>query len=215
MSLNENLIFNKEDLEFNVDKFESGESNILLVTGFSGSGKTTLATDVATKYNCTLIELDYFTDYLFGNVTKEDLLHDDEEGLAEYVELNNLSSNHKYEDFTNQEIEDLIRDYIKFIINWCKNQGGRRFVIEGLQIYDVYKEGDYHITNCPIIIKGTSGLISTLRAAKRNGGSTLKNFGQLIKYIFKDDKSLNALEKDIAKQKSFADEFKEYETMWN
>ena len=47
--INENYIISKNDLYINFDKFESGKSNVLLVTGFSGSGKSTLVSQLAKK----------------------------------------------------------------------------------------------------------------------------------------------------------------------
>jgi tRNA A37 threonylcarbamoyladenosine biosynthesis protein TsaE len=213
MNLNENLIFNKEDLEFNVDKFESGESNVLLVTGFSGSGKTTLAAKLAKKYNCTHYEIDCLTFYLFGDMTREDALGD-EDGLVAFIDLKNLPQYEDYDSLPEDQIEELIREYIKFLIEWCKNKKGQKFIIEGLQIYNVYQDGDTHITSCPMIIKGTSGLISTIRAAKRNDGPFTKWFGPLLKFILKDNKDINRLEKEMNK-KTFADEFREYDELWN
>ena len=214
-SLTETLIFNKNDLEFNLDKFESGESNVLLVTGFSGSGKTTTAEELATSYGCNHFQIDWLTDYLFGNSTKEDLAEVGEAGLLAYIEHTGLNNTYTYDDFKEPELINLIRDYIKFLIAWCKSQGGQKFIIEGLQIYNEYEEGDTHITSCPMIIKGTSGLVSTLRAARRNEGSALSNFGPLIKFIFRDNKKINKLEKDMMSTCRFAEEFKLYEKLWN
>lgn len=213
MSLNENLIFNKEDLEFNVDKFESGESNVLLVTGFSGSGKTTLAAKLAKKYNCTHYEIDCLTFYLFGDMTREDALGN-EDGLVAFIDLKNLPQYKDYNSLSKSQIVELIREYIKFLIEWCKNKKDQKFIIEGLQIYNVYREGDTYITSCPMIIKGTSGLISAIRAAKRNDGSFTKLFGPLLKFILKDNKDINNLEKEM-KKKTFAEEFKEYSELWD
>jgi hypothetical protein len=213
LNISENLIFNKEDLEFNVDKFESGESNVLLVTGFSGSGKSTLAAKLAKKYNCVHYELDCLTFYLFGNMTREEAIGN-EDGLVAFIDYKNLPQGEEYDDFPESQIEDWIREYIKFLITWCKNKKDQKFIIEGLQIYNVYRDGDDHITSCPMIIKGTSGLISTIRAAKRNEGSFLKWFGPLLKFILKDNKDINKLEKEMS-NKTFADEFKEYNELWD
>lgn len=57
--------------------------------------------------------------------------------------------------------------------------------------------------------------MSTLRAAKRNNGSVLSNFGPLIKFIFRDNNKINKLEKDMTETSSYAEEFKVYEYMWN
>lgn len=60
MYVNENFIFKKDDLYINFDKFESGKSNICLITGLSGSGKSTLGEKIAREYKAEYIELDLF-----------------------------------------------------------------------------------------------------------------------------------------------------------
>lgn len=213
--LQENLIFNKTDLEFNLDKFESGTTNVMLVTGVSGSGKTTIAQELAAKYGCAHYQLDWLTDYIFGGCDIKELLEEREHGLLTYIAKTGLENTYTYDDFSEQELITIIRSYIKFLIAWCKMQSGKKFIIEGLQIYNTYQEGDTHITSCPIIIKGTSGLVSAIRAAKRNDGAFLSNFGPLLKFLFSDNKKIKKLEKDLNASNSFAEEFKEYDTLWN
>lgn len=191
--INENMILNKKDLEINLDKFESGEKNVLLITGFSGSGKSTLAKSLASKYKCDNYELDCLDFYLRGYLSREDAVGS-EDGLVAFIDNKKLS---KDKDISNKEEISLYREYIKFLINWCKKQKNKKFIIEGLQIYETYEDGDSHITSCPIIIKGTSGLVSAIRAAKRNEGSFAKEFGPLIKWAFKDNKALDKLKKDL------------------
>ena len=59
----ESYLVSKKDVEYNLEDFESGKSNILLITGLSRSGKTTLGKEYANKYNATLIELDLFENF--------------------------------------------------------------------------------------------------------------------------------------------------------
>ena len=187
--LDENLIFNEKDLEINLDKFENKESNVLLVTGFSGSGKSTLANQLASKYNCIYYELDCLDFYLNKSMTKEDAVGN-EDGLVAFIDKKKLQPGM---DFNNKEISDLYREYIKFLIDYCKSQKDKKFIIEGLQIYECYESGDTFITSCPMIIKGTSGIISAIRAAKRNEGNFFKELKPLIKWALKDNKELNRL----------------------
>ena len=191
--MNENLVLNNKDLEINLDKFESGKSNILLITGFSGSGKSTLASSLANKYKCTNYELDCLGFYLRGLLTKENAIGN-EDGLVAFIESKKIKPD---KDMSYSDEASLYREYIKFLISYCKKQKDQKFIIEGLQLYETYKEGDSHITSCPMIIKGTSGLLSAIRAAKRNNGSFAKEIGPLIKWAIKDDKALNALKKDM------------------
>ena len=46
-SINENAMFNKKDVEYQLDDFKNNKNNLLLIVGFSGSGKTTLANHFA------------------------------------------------------------------------------------------------------------------------------------------------------------------------
>ena len=54
----EAYMFSDKTISINLHKFESGESDKLVVIGFSGSGKTTIGHKLATKYNVPLKELD-------------------------------------------------------------------------------------------------------------------------------------------------------------
>lgn len=195
--IEENMILNKKDLEINLDKFKNGKTNVLLVTGFSGSGKSTLAKQLASKYKCSHYELDCLDFYLGKNMSLEDAIGN-EDGLVAFIKKKKLEPGKK---LNNDEAKELYREYIKFLISWCKKQDGK-FIIEGLQIYEVYEDGDTFITSCPMVIKGTSGLISAIRAAKRNNSENkdstfLKEFKPLIAWVSKDLKALNKLKKDI------------------
>lgn len=56
--LNEGYILPDKTVSCDLSKFESGESNILLIAGIPASGKTTLGKKLAKKYNATLFESD-------------------------------------------------------------------------------------------------------------------------------------------------------------
>jgi hypothetical protein len=118
----EDLKIDRADIEFNVHKFESGESNVLLVTGFSGSGKTTRASELAEKYDALHFQLDWFTDFMFGETTMEELEEQDEIGLIEYIKTNNLEGGQDYDSFEESEIVTMIRDYIKFLMSGVRNR---------------------------------------------------------------------------------------------
>ena len=165
----EGFVINEKDLYVNFDKFESGKSNVLLITGLSGSGKSTLAESLAKKYKCDNFELD----------------------CLDFIEKKHLEQD---KDLSSIE---LYKEYIRFIISWCKKRKDNKFIIEGLQIYEVYEDGDSFITSNPIIIKGTSGLISSIRGAKRNEGPFIKEFKDLIKWAIKDQKSMKKLKNSL------------------
>lgn len=193
----ENVIINKKDLYVNVDKFENGEKNVLLITGFSGSGKSTLAQSLASKYKCEHFELDCL-DFYISNKMDIEKVKKFEPGLYSFINKKNLKQEKPNEKYA----LELYREYIKFLISWCKKQNGK-FIIEGLQIYESYEEGDTYITSNPFIIKGTSGLISSIRGAKRNDGHFLKEFKPLMSWTIKDNKSLEKLRDQLMKESTY------------
>lgn len=186
----EGFIINEKDLHVNFDEFESGKSNILLITGLSGSGKSTLAKNLSTKYKCEHFELDCLDFYLGNLLSKEDAKKC-EPALYDFIEKKHLVQD------KNLSNTKLYKEYIKFIISWCKEHRDQKFIIEGLQIYNVYEDGDSFITGNPMIIKGTNGLISAIRAAKRNDGPFLKEFKDLIRWVIQDAKSMNKLKTSL------------------
>ena len=42
----ESVLFSKKDIEYKLDQWKSGSSNLLLITGMSGGGKSTLAKEL-------------------------------------------------------------------------------------------------------------------------------------------------------------------------
>ncbi len=56
--LQEGYLLSDKTISIDLDKFESGESNKIILVGVSGAGKTTLGNYLAKKYNCIYNELD-------------------------------------------------------------------------------------------------------------------------------------------------------------
>jgi len=56
--LREAYVFSDKTISIDLSKFESGESNILLIAGLPASGKTTLGMKLAKKYNATIFKTD-------------------------------------------------------------------------------------------------------------------------------------------------------------
>ena len=197
--LTENLILNKKDIYKDFEKFESGKSNVLLITGFSGSGKSTLAKEMSNKYKCDYFELDALDFYLGKNMSLEDA-ENGEPALASFIKHKQL----KQEIPKQNEYSKLYEEYLEFVVNWCKRRKPERFIIEGLQIYEIFNNENPQsfITSNPIILKGTSGLLSALRGAKRNSSSNkkttfFKEFKGLLGWVIQDNKQLKKLEKSL------------------
>lgn len=197
----ENVFINKNNVYHKFDKFESGEANVLLITGFSGSGKSTLASQLANKYHCTVYELDCL-DFFFQGILSKDNMKNNEDGLLEF--LNNHPEYKEKEIPSNSESSKIYDEYINFLINYCKRQKDKKFIIEGLQIYEVFdeKHPKPYFSSTPLIIIGTSYLSSAIRAAKRNTESNtntnfIKEFKGLLGWVLKDNKNLEKLSKYV------------------
>lgn len=208
MYVNENFIFKKDDLYINFDKFESGESNICLITGLSGSGKSTLGKEISKKYNAIHVEID-----LFFPMDEEDSLDILPKVFDGYIKK------HKkfYQKIANNNFRynrKLSIDILHFIIDYCKSIKNMKFAIEGIQIYMF---GDESITEHPIVIKNTSALQSLIRMIKRDKNAMMepdredtnakssyanliKRIPRFLKYYIDDEKNLNIFRKKIIKE---------------
>ena len=193
----EGFFLSKEDDYINFDKFESGESNICLITGLSGSGKSTLGKYLAEKYNAIYVELDAF--YLMGDgIESIDPIFDNY--LKKYKKIYSQLENDEF--FDNGEISVKI---LKNIINYCKSIKNKKFIIEGVQLF-LYDNKD--ITKYPIIIKNTSALKSLKRMMTRdvdliiNSGSKARNINifksipRFLKYYIEDERNLKKFKKN-------------------
>ena len=196
-SLIENLIITKKDILLNLEQFESNKINILLITGFSGSGKSTLASELARKYSAINYELDCLDLWNSEMLTADDLVGK-EDGLLAFIKANNIKPN---KNASNNEINTLYKRYIEFLIPWCVQHSQQKFIIEGLQLYTVYDKLSIDLTKYPVIIKGTSGIMSAFRASKRNAKANNTSFIDelklLLPWLRQDNRLLNQLARGL------------------
>lgn len=201
--LNESVIFSSDDLYHNVDKFENGDSNVLLVTGLSGSGKSTIGKQLSNKYKAEYIELDLL-DVASNFVIEKniDAIKSGEPIMYEFLMKNKkifdklISKN-----VSDDEMFDIMEKYIKYVLSYARNHKDKKFIIEGIQIFDCDTLSDT-LVNYPIVIKGTSSVTSFIRKAKRDKWEMkdiIKNIPQNIKYIFNSEKKLNLFKKILNK----------------
>lgn len=194
MYVNESFILEKDDLYINFDKFESGESNICLITGLSGSGKSTLGKEISKKYKAEYVELDKF--FLFKSLDELKYLS---------KTFNNFFKENMFLFNTISDSPDIPLKILNALIGYCKKLKNKKFVLEGVQIYLF---ADKSIKKYPIIIKNTPALKSMFRMFKRDfiDFDGLK-YHQCIKYIPKflkiyidDEKNFNVFKKKIFKK---------------
>ena len=194
MYVDESFILEKDDLYINFDKFESGKSNICLITGLSGSGKSTLGKEISKKYKAEYVELDKF--FLFKSLDELKYLS---KTFNNFFKENMILFN------TISDSPDIPLKILNALIGYCKKIKNKKFVLEGVQIYLF---ADKSIKKYPIIIKNTPALKSMFRMFKRDfiDFDGLK-YHQCIKYIPKflkiyidDEKNFNIFRKKILKE---------------
>ena len=189
----ENVIIDRDDLYINMDKFESGKCNVILVTGFSGSGKSTLGKEMVAKYKCDdHFELDAL-EWWFDGLISEDELKEGMPPIYDWLIHNKKLMNlHRP---TNAEIARMMNKLIPHVINWCKKNKNKKYVVDGIQLYESWAENDRcNYLEYPIVLKGTSGLKSMYRAMKRNGDK-ITDVPFYLKWLAKSNKQVDALYK--------------------
>ena len=196
MYINESFILEKNDLYINFDKFESGESNICLITGLSGSGKSTLGKEISKKYKAEYVELDKF--FLFKSLDELSYLS---KTFTDFFKENESLYSIMH---TKEDSSDIPLKVLNALIKYCKKIKNKKFILEGVQIYLF---ADESIQKYPIIIKNTPALKSMFRMFKRDfiEFDGLK-YHQCIKYIpkflkiyIKDEKDFNVFKKNFFK----------------
>lgn len=189
----ENVIIDRDDLYINMDKFESGKCNVILVTGFSGSGKSTLGREMVSKYKCDdHFELDAL-EWWFDGMIDEDQLKEGMPPIYDWLIHNKKLMNlHRP---TNVEIARMMDKLIPHVINWCRKNKNKKYVVDGIQLYESWAENDRcNYLEYPIVLKGTSGLKSMYRAMKRNGDK-ITDVPFYLKWLAKSNKQVDALYK--------------------
>ena len=167
--INEGNMFNTKDIYYNKDKFDSGEINLCFITGHSGSGKSTMAKNMA------IDEIEYYElDDVIFNKEKFSMENFKEYGDLIYNFFNTVGKKYfvtakecRDGRFDNINYEkELITKFIDYSINYAKSHKNNKFVIEGIWLY-LYIEPE-KLKDCAVYIKGTSALISRIRATKRD-----------------------------------------------
>jgi len=198
----ESYLFNNKNLYINFDKFTSGESNILFITGLSGSGKSTISKSLASEYKAEVIELDIFE---HSNAYLDKSLAKAGEVFKIYLlEKRKDLRDKTVKEFSREEFYSEFTKFFDFVLEYCNSHKNKKFIIEGVQIFSLVELSK--IKEMPIILMGTSVKTSVLQRFKRdtpNGKidwkSELKNeFPQLIAWYIDNEKKYNDFKKSIA-----------------
>jgi ABC-type oligopeptide transport system ATPase subunit len=165
--IQEGYILDDKSISIDLDKFENGESNKLIIVGLSGGGKTTLGKYLAEKYNCYYNELD---NCCRKSLTKEE--------LDEY----------------RKDMKTAIKPkFFKIFNDKCFKPAllsNRREVLEGpiYQSYNMFPTTRPLVNKHPVIILGTSALKSSwnriIRTSKKHKERTsYEHFKKVIMSI--------------------------------
>ena len=177
--LEENIIFSKDNIELNLDKYNK-ENNILYITGLGGSGKSTIISQYAEKYNAEALEFDAITSALIKGLENlnRSKIHPI---IIEYLETQNPNKLNGFSD------ENFNVECVKFL-DWFEDKvqgNGNMYVIEGMQIFLCFEPQRF--VGKPMIIMGTSVTKSMYRSVsrnyKRNGGDIVKTFKFFLKTL--------------------------------
>lgn len=193
--------FMNRDIQKNLDKWISHKYNILFVTGLSGSGKSTLAEEYEKKYHAHMIELDGIQ-HDYDSSGKDILAKCKDMPAFKYLREYYASDNPTHE-FTKKEA-DAFRAVIKKIISICRADTKTLYIIEGIQLYELFDANFF--SGKPLIIKGTSMAKSVIRGHKRDftdkdGSLDTKGFivslPQRVKYTLDDNSQLRNFKKGL------------------
>ena len=174
--ITEGIIKNEKDIYYNKDKFDSGEINLCFITGHSGSGKSTMGRGMA-KDNIEHYELDdLIQNYNFSDDNlKEygDLIYSFFKGPGKkyrYYSYDDLKKCTNPLDDSGDEFDKCVNtDFINYAIKYSKSHPKTKFVIEGIWIF--FFIAPDKLKDYAVFIKGTSHLLSSFRAAKRDSGN--------------------------------------------
>ena len=197
--VDEAYIRNKKDLYVNFELFESGQSNICLVTGLSGSGKSTLSDELCKKYKATSIELDVFEhpDMEVGPYSTKNV-YDNYFNTRKDLK-NNLNQN----TLNNDELATEMTNALLYAIDYCNKHPKEKFIIEGLQIFaDIDPE---YVKGLPIVFVNTSMISSMVRKCKRD--KYRYQVADLFEWYIADEKKFNGFKKEIIEEKFEPDKY--------
>lgn len=184
--LNESILINEKDIYYNKDKFDSGEINLCFITGLSGSGKSTMGKDMQSHgiEHYDMDDLQVIADHFTLNDLKKygDLIYSyfTGEGKKFYITYKELKDNQVPE----SEYEDkLFPGFVHYAMKYAKAHKNKKFVLEGVWLYNKRWFTPEEFKDYAFYIKGTSMIISHIRAAKRDSKDAGSKFKQGFAFI--------------------------------
>lgn len=206
--INEGYFINKKDIEYKVDSWKNGSSNILLITGLSGSGKSTDSKQLAKEYNAIIFELDMFQHnrMMFGDNSN---LSEGHKIIKELISKKYGPKGRSFNNLSNEEFEKEISVFVHELLEICKKNKNQKYIFEGLQIKRFNEKLYEEVKDYPIIIKNTSVSKSMYQRFKRDYNTSDGSFNnpyKLLKWYINSEKELNDFRDKTKKINEASDE---------
>ena len=189
--IDENFIFSKKDNVYNFDKWDNGESNILIITGLSGSGKSTLAFALADEYDATVVQLDHLQCYerfrAGGRKAKGTEL------VNKFINKHKELKDYDFSSITYSSFKPVFDEFFPWLLKELGKDKKNRYIIEGIHIILFTKYSD--IKKYPLICINTPMYKSIIRHWIRDQFSV----SELVKYGLDDIKLFKSWEDSYTK----------------
>ena len=211
--IDESIIFTSKDIVRNLDDFENGKSNILLITGLSGSGKTTMAGEMADEYGAIKLSLDYFQNYhnIENDIHYADIKKDRKNNpmmryIDKYVSQNKelKSKSHEFSDIDLVSFKSYFEPFFYWLLKELEKDKDNVYVVEGIDIMLCIPYNK--IKKYPLICVETSAIKSLVRHWIRDNWST----SDLINYGAEDIRSFKKWNDKYGRFKKSINEFSSF-----
>ena len=178
VEIDENYIFSRKDNVYNFDKWDNGESNILIITGLSGSGKSTMAFALADEYDATVIQLDHLQCY--ERFTAKNKNTPGTELIKKFFKNNKELKKQDFSSITFSSFKPVFDEFFPWLLKELGKDKKNRYIIEGIHIILFTKYFD--IKRYPLICINTPMYKSIVRHWIRDQFS----IAELVKYGLDD-----------------------------
>lgn len=177
----ENMFISKDNIEMNLNEWQPKPGkNILYVTGLSGSGKTAVTSKIGKERHAEIISFDSVSSLqIRGKVVHN--MHD-HPLVQEYATTHELAKAYRWNDAA------IVSEAIRFNDWICTrvaepDYANKLIILEGCQVFSCLNPDD--IKGKPLIITGTSTIVSIMRKINRGRSETDNKFLHGIKHFFR------------------------------